>query len=184
MGPRILIFLLLWAYTVACADSEEPSDASPTAVTPTASESSEETTLVEPRGDVAEVVRVLDGDTIDVLIDGEEDRVRYIGVDSPESGACLSDEATAANARLVAGQTVLLEADPDGERDRFDRLLRYVYVGDVFVNAELVRLGLAEATTRFPEQAHREELLNAEREAFDAGRGIWSACPGFGQPPG
>src|SRR5918997_285103 len=86
------------------------------------------------------VERVIDGDTIQVHIDGRSERVRYIGVDTPEATTfteCFGPAAAAANRRLLAGRMVRLDygAEP---RDRYGRLLAYVYVGDLFVNAELI----------------------------------------------
>lgn len=126
------------------------------------------------------VVRVIDGDTIE--IEGGE-RVRYIGIDSPESiGAengpeCFGAEAWAKNQELVGGKMVRLEKDTS-ERDKFGRLLRYVYVGDVFVNQELVRLGFARAVVYPPDIAHQTLIFDAEKEARDFGSGLWSACLG------
>ena len=98
----------------------------------------------------AEVIRVIDGDTIEVTIDGKVEKVRYIGIDSPEPYSeevpeCFSKEASMANRNLVENKKVTLVPDLE-DRDRYDRLLRYVYVGDVFVNKELVKDGFAEAT--------------------------------------
>jgi len=94
------------------------------------------------------VTRVIDGDTIEVSIAGESYKVRYIGIDTPELDdkrpkfCALAQEATRYNRELVKGKTVRLEKDIS-ETDQYGRLLRYVYVGDIFVNAELVRQGLA-----------------------------------------
>ena len=129
----------------------------------------------------ARVLRVIDGDTIVVEIDGREERVRYIGVDTPETVApdrppgCFGQEASAANKALVDGRTVRLERDVS-ERDRFGRLLRYVYVDGVFVNDELIRQGYATAVTFPPDVRESERFRAREREARAAGRGLWSAC--------
>ncbi len=92
----------------------------------------------------AELVRVIDGDTIVVLINGEEKHLRYIGLDAPESGDPGGAEATAKNLELVEGQPLLLFKD-QSETDSFGRLLRYVFAGETFVNYELIRSGFAEA---------------------------------------
>lgn len=127
-----------------------------------------------PAGAEAIVTNVVDGDTIDVLIDGREYRVRYIGVDTPERGELFYDEATEANADLVAGNTVILIQDVS-ETDRYDRLLRYVYLPDgTFVNAELVRRGFAQVSTFPPDVAHEQDFLALQREARASGRGLWS----------
>lgn len=92
----------------------------------------------------AELVRVIDGDTIVVLINGEEKHLRYIGLDAPESDAPGGDEATTKNLELVEGQPLTLYKD-QSETDTFGRLLRYVIAGGTFVNYELIRSGYAEA---------------------------------------
>jgi len=125
-----------------------------------------------PPGTV-KVVRVIDGDTI--TIEGNY-RVRYIGIDTPETyprAETCGIEALEANQRLVAGKRVRLERDVS-ETDRYDRLLRYVYVDNVFVNAELVKMGLARVVTYPPDTRHQAYLEEMEAEARRAGRGIWA----------
>lgn len=136
--------------------------------------------------DEAVVVRVVDGDTIIVRLDGREERLRYIGIDAPESVQpdmpieCYGPESSDENMRLVDGATVFLEADTE-ERDRFDRLLRYVYISGpdgelVMVNRALVAGGFAEAGSFPPNERHSDSLFDAEREARVSGVGLWSAC--------
>ncbi|MGW8318607.1 MAG: thermonuclease family protein [Candidatus Promineifilaceae bacterium] len=126
-----------------------------------------------PEGLLATVQQVVDGDTIEVLIEGQAVRVQYIGVDTPEWDEPLFDESSGANERLVAGQTVLLVKDVS-EVDPYDRLLRYVYLQDgTFVNAELVRLGYARAAAYPPDVAHQALFSALEEEARSAGLGIW-----------
>jgi micrococcal nuclease len=104
----------------------------------------------------AQVVEVVDGDTIKVDIDGTTYTVRYIGIDTPETKhpsepvQWMGPEATAANRRLVDGKTILLERGISNT-DQYRRLLRYVYVGDLFVNEELVRQGFAQVRTYPPD---------------------------------
>jgi len=123
----------------------------------------------------AQVTRVIDGDTIDVTIYGQSYRVRYIGIDTPEvypNEEPYGLEATLKNRELVEGKTVTLEKDIS-ETDKYGRLLRYVYVDDLFVNGELVRLGYAEAVSYPPDVKYQEVLSELEREARDEGRGLW-----------
>jgi micrococcal nuclease len=121
-------------------------------------------------------VRISDGDTIRVrLTSGREERVRYIGIDSPERGDCFSDRAAAFNARLVADREVRLERDAD-ERDRYGRLLAYVYADDTFVNAELVRRGYAQPLTVPPNVRHEERFRRLAGDARREGSGLWTAC--------
>ena len=136
------------------------------------------------RPDAAQVLRVVDGDTVLVQLGGRPERVRYIGVDTPESvgpGApvqCFAKRASAFNERLVAGERVRLVADAE-HRDRHGRLLAYVYrVRDgLFVNAELVRRGYARTLTIPPNVAHAKELRRLAADARRNGRGLWSSCP-------
>lgn len=135
-----------------------------------------------PAGEAAQVVRVIDGDTIDVDLAGRTERVRYIGVNTPERDQACYREATLANAALVEGQTVTLVKDVS-ETDRNGRLLRYVYVGEVLINAELVKAGYAEAK-RFPPDTAQAEVLEAlEAEARAADRAC-HATGVFGNPQG
>ena len=123
--------------------------------------------------DTARVTQVIDGDTI--IIEGGY-RVRYIGIDTPEVHPELETcgmEALEANRELVEGKEVRLERDVS-DTDRYGRLLRYVYVDDIFVNAELVRQGLAEAKAYPPDIKYQDYLEEVEAEARQAGRGIWA----------
>ena len=140
---------------------------------------------VPPRFESATLVRVVDGDTIVVRLEsGHEDRVRYIGVDTPETvapGQAVQPfglEASARNAALLAGEELFLERDIS-DRDRFDRLLRYVWVRDVaagdlvMVNEVLVAEGLASVSTFPPDVKHIDRLRAAEAEARAREVGIW-----------
>lgn len=117
--------------------------------------------------ELATVTRVIDGDTIDVEINGTRERVRYIGVNTPEREDVCYQEATNANVALVAGKVVRLEKDTS-ETDPNGRLLRYVYVGDTFVNAELVRTGYAEAVSYPPDTANFNYFRGLEEAASRA----------------
>lgn len=121
-------------------------------------------------GENARVTRVIDGDTIDVRIGDSGYRVRYIGVNTPERDEACYAEATDANAILVRDQTVTLVKDTS-ETDQYGRLLRYVYVGDTFVNASLVRDGWAESVEYPPDTARASEFRGLERDAAAANRG-------------
>jgi micrococcal nuclease len=110
----------------------------------------------------------VDGDTIDVNLNGQIVRVRYIGMNTPESNEVCGSEATAANAALVAGRTVTMVRDVS-ETDRYGRLLRYVYVDGVFVNGELVAGGWADAVDYPPDTAQSGTLHSLMAQG--AGRG-------------
>lgn len=123
--------------------------------------------------ETAVVTRVVDGDTIIVNLNGTEERLRYIGMDTPETDEPYFDQATEANRLLVDGQTVRLVRDVSN-RDRYGRLLRYVYLPDgTFVNAALVRQGWARAAAYPPDTAHADEFAQLEAEAYAARLGIW-----------
>jgi micrococcal nuclease len=124
------------------------------------------------------VVRVVDGDTIHVRIGARLERVRYIGVNTPEVHHQIRGEepggreASEVNRQLVEGRRVRLELDVQ-ERDRYGRLLAYVWVGELMVNAELVGRGYAQVMTVPPNVRYQELFLKLQREARDAGRGLW-----------
>ena len=124
------------------------------------------------------VTRVIDGDTIEANIGGTIYKVRYIGIDTPELDdkrpeyCALAQEATRYNRQLVEGKTVRLEKDIS-ETDKYERLLRYVYVDDIFVNVELVRQGLAWAKAYEPDTTYQDILEKAEAEARQDKIGIW-----------
>jgi hypothetical protein len=111
---------------------------------------------------------VVDGDTIEVSMNGANYRVRYIGMDTPEIGSACAAEATRANADLVSGRTIRMVKDVS-ETDRYDRLLRYVYVGDTFVNGALVAGGWAIAKDYPPDTAMSAVLHSLEVQG--SGRG-------------
>lgn len=125
---------------------------------------------------LAFVQRVVDGDTV-VLAGGE--RVRYIGVDTPELHhprkpvEWYAREAKEFNRQLVQAKRVRLELDVQ-KRDRYGRLLAYVYLEDgTFVNAELLRQGYAQLLTIPPNVQHADLFVRMQKEAREAGRGLW-----------
>jgi micrococcal nuclease len=129
----------------------------------------------------AEVLRVVDGDTIEVELDGREEDVRYIGVDTPETVKpgtpvqCFGPEASARNHELAEGRTVRLVFDRE-LRDDYGRLLAYVHAGGKLVNAELVAGGYARTLEIEPNTSRAPMLARLEERAAVAGRGLWSAC--------
>lgn len=128
------------------------------------------------------VIHVIDGDTIQVkLTGGRTEKVRYIGIDAPEMDDKPRGElARLANERLVGGKKIRLGKDVS-ERDSFGRLLRYVYIGKIFVNAQLVREGQARAERYPPDTKQAKEFDRLESQAREAGAGQWapSTSPTF-----
>lgn len=123
-----------------------------------------------PAGEQARVVWITDGDSIEVEINGQRHRVRYIGINTPERDEPCSNAAKDANARLVSGRTVTLVRDVSNT-DRYGRLLRYIYVGNTFVNEVLVRDGYAENSVWAPDTRHAGHFRALEAQARAAGRG-------------
>lgn len=129
----------------------------------------------------AYVTRVVDGDTVEVQLDGAREDVRYIGVDTPETVKpdtpvqCFGPQASSFNHRLVEHRRVRLVFGVE-RRDVYGRLLAYVYLDGRFVNAELVRSGLARTLTIAPNDRFAGRLKRLEIAAARAGRGLWGAC--------
>lgn len=132
---------------------------------------------------VGRVVKVVDGDTIDVQLGATRERVRYIGIDTPETKdprrpvQCYGPEAADLNAELVAGERVRLVRDVE-PHDRYGRLLAYVYRvrDELFVNAELTRRGYARPLRIAPDVRHADRFAALARAARRSGRGLWAAC--------
>jgi len=133
----------------------------------------DDTIVTIPEGEIATVTRVIDGDTIDVSIDGRQVRVRYVGVNTPERDEPCYSDATQANRDLVEGKTVTLVTDTSNI-DPYDRLLRYIYADGVFVNQALVRDGYAEVVLYQPDDAFYNDFLALEKSAASANRGCHS----------
>src|SRR6187200_1473928 len=136
---------------------------------------------ISPLGptEIATVLFVVDGDTVRVqMASGEEESVRYIGIDAPERETePLWEESTELNEDLVEGREVFLEKDVS-DRDQFGRLLRHVWIPDDFgwelIGAEIVSLGLADAKAYPPDTLWDPEYASAESEARASNAGIWA----------
>jgi micrococcal nuclease len=175
-GPRgllgTLVLIALVAFVALSGDEAGDGDPGESAPAPAGS--------ADPGGVRAEVVSVTDGDTIEVRLDGRTEDVRYIGIDTPEVDPsigveCFGAEASDLNRRLVGGRTVRLVFD-DELRDRYGRLLAYVYAGPRFVNAEIVRRGYARTLTIEPNSDRAPLFARLESEAGREGRGLWGRC--------
>lgn len=164
-------FALLFFSTLFAQKSREVPTQQPTQITPPteAGLSAPQISAVETRKDIL-VKRVIDGDTIE-LEDGT--RVRYIGMDTPEAGDCFSQESTEENKKLVEGKKVKIETDVQ-KFDKYGRLLAYVFVGETFVNEELVRRGVAQVLTYPPDVKYTEKFVAAQKEAREKKLGLWA----------
>lgn len=180
--------------SVAVAEQPAPTNS----VTSTSSPTTEPTVTPTPTPDAsilteARLSRVVDGDTIDVVVGMQTVRVRLIGMDTPETNAapiCYGQEATAHTRDLisVAGGTVWLEKDVS-ETDRYGRLLRYVWLSPssgpavgTMLDEQLVEDGYAQVSTFPPDVKYVDRFVAAERAAKAARRGLWGACERFGAP--
>jgi len=131
----------------------------------------------------ARVVRVVDGDTVKIRRDGRRDTVRLIGVDTPESVKpgvpveCYAKEASRETTRLLRNERVKLVLDREA-RDRYDRLLAYVYRirDNRFVNQQLVARGYARTLRIAPNTRFAARFAHLEGEARAAGLGLWGSC--------
>ncbi len=137
---------------------------------------------VRPAGDhLVPVTKVTDGDTVHVTFHGHDERVRLIGIDTPEvpwyggHGECFGVEAGLFARGRLSGRSVRLSFDTD-RRDRYGRLLAYVYLNRELFNLTLVRLGYARADPVPPDTRLAAQFSRAEGEARAAGQGLWSAC--------
>lgn len=168
--------LALAALTLNGCDQFEAAIAEPT------------TTVSAPAGITANAVIdfVIDGDTVDVIIDGREERIRLIGIDTPETKKrdspieCFGPEASAFTELLLpVGTPVYIERDIVN-RDDYGRILGYVYRADdgIFVNYELMRQGFAQPLSIPPNDAFAELFADAARAAEADNAGIWAACSG------
>jgi len=134
------------------------------------------------------VTKVVDGDTIEVLIEAKLYKLRMIGIDTPETvhpskpKGCFGKEASNEVKKLLTGKHVILEKDVS-ETDKYNRLLRYVYLKTdtgklLFVNDYLVREGFAQVLTYPPDVAFNEQFLEAQRQAKSLNKGLWGMCNG------
>lgn len=133
----------------------------------------------------------VDGDTIAIDMDGKTENIRMIGIDTPETHKpnspvqCYGPAASAYVKNLIGGQKVRLESDPKStNRDRYDRLLRYVYLPDNrLIEAEIIKNGYGFAYTQFP-FTKSDEFVSYQNAAKSAGKGLWSNCQPYQQSSG
>lgn len=140
-------------------------------------------TVVENQPGLYSVSKFTDGDTIDVSMDGRKETVRIIGVDTPETKKpdspvqCFGQAASDFTRKLIGSSSVRLEADPtNSNRDKYNRLLRYVYLPDgTDVGAEIIKQGYGFAYVLFPFEK-MEAYRSYAQEAREQNRGLWSSC--------
>lgn len=139
-----------------------------------------------------QVTKVIDGDTIDVIDNGQETRVRLIGVNTPETSdprrpiECFGEEAKQFLTDTLTNQVVTIEADPtQSNRDQYDRLLRYVFVGDQNINLQLIKEGYGYEYTYDQPYQYQVQFKQAQIEAQKNAKGLWNpqTCNGQTKSP-
>ncbi len=185
-GLRLSLIVCLALASNACMQAGKPgydnSESTSTTRTqaPSTSEPNELPPIYDPQrcaqGEPATVTKIVDGDTIDVqLSDGQIERVRYIGIDTPEIDEPCYAEASARNRVLLSNQAVLLIRDTS-ERDIYGRLLRYICtVDEQFVEAQLVAEGYAHAYRYYPDVRYADYFRELEAQAIGNARGCLHA---------
>jgi len=163
-GLGVIVFFILTVVKTP-PSSSEPEESS---ITPTPE-------VITTDKQTVKVIRVIDGDTIEIE-DGQ--KVRYIGIDTPEtvdprkSVECFGQEASDKNKELVEGKEVELEKDVS-ETDKYGRLLRYIWIGDLLINEFLVQEGYAQSSSYPPDVKYQGRFDEAERKAREEGKGLW-----------
>lgn len=132
--------------------------------------------------ETATIIRIVDGDTVDVLLNRKKERVRIIGIDAPESVApqreieCYGPEASEYLKKILPMQSqVQLLPEPKDNRDRYGRLLRYIELEQIDVGAQMIQAGYAKSYRKFSHPRKRA-YSSLENTAFDSRLGLWSAC--------
>lgn len=179
---RILIFAVISLIIGAINTSGKQSE--PSKITP--QNVSEIAAPVASMSGSVSVVKVVDGDTISVLLNGKKETVRFIGIDTPEVVdprklvQCFGNEASEKTKQLLTGKSIVLQDDPSqGDRDKYSRLLRYVFLDGININKLLIKDGYAhEYTYRLP-YVYQSEFKAAEVDAREHKRGLWAdgVCP-------
>ena len=128
------------------------------------------------KSEIYQLVRVIDGDTIEISRDGKVDSVRLLGIDAPEKDQCFYEESKRTLANLVGNNSLSLSADPlNEEQDEYGRLLRYVYKNDILVNEVLIKDGSAKYLPFFPITLSNQ-FAELEKQAKENNLGLWNKC--------
>ncbi|MFA6184667.1 MAG: thermonuclease family protein [Candidatus Shapirobacteria bacterium] len=126
--------------------------------------------------DLVELIRVVDGDTIIIKINGDKKSIRLIGIDTPETNECFGKESAEKIKELIGNKKIKLEADnSQDDKDKYDRLLRYVYLDDgILVNKKLIEEGMAEEFTYKTAYKFQTEFKEVEKIAKERKVGMWA----------
>lgn len=122
-----------------------------------------------------QVIRIVDGDTVHAVFQGKEETIRLLRINTPERGQPGYQEATQTLADLLANHTIRLEFEKSGEleRDNYQRILAYIFIGDINVNVEMVRSGWTRFWTKYGRGRYADAFERAQTEAQNACRGLW-----------
>lgn len=140
----------------------------------------------EPQEELFDVVKVIDGDTITVKMNGKNETIRLIGIDTPETKdprtgvQCFGKEATAKLKTVIGTKVAIVRDEREGERDKYDRLLAYIYNEEgLFLNKYLIEQGYAYEYTYDDPYIYQKEFKAAQADAKAKKRGLWApdACP-------
>ncbi len=120
------------------------------------------------------VINVIDGDTADVIINGETERLRFSGINTPEKNECYYQEAKDELKKLILNKEIYIQQDKSN-KGKYGRLLRYIYVNDLLINQYLVENGYAKTYHKYKEDTSKYELLaRSEAEAIRLNLGLWN----------
>lgn len=126
--------------------------------------------------ETVQVLRIVDGDTISIEEeDGDTEHVRIIGIDTPEVGECYFEEASEHLRQLIGNRRVELKSQPTDNRDKYQRLLRYVHLADEDIGRIMLQVGYARIFPWF-DHPRMEEYAGVEFEAKEKGKGLWGEC--------
>lgn len=171
-------FFIILATAILAIGASRISPPQKTSVKPVEVSREATSTAILTRETTAQVTHVIDGDTIEITGGA---RVRYIGMDTPELAKenvkqeCFAAEASAINKTLILGKIVRMVPDIS-DTDKYGRLLRFVYVGDMFINDYLVRQGYARTEPVKPDVRYASQFFAAQQEAQKNNRGLWKDC--------
>ncbi|MBF0609516.1 MAG: thermonuclease family protein [Magnetococcales bacterium] len=129
-------------------------------------------TACQPAKKEGEIVRVVDGDTVVAMLDGNETRLRLAQIDAPESNQPYGKESRQHLAAMVMGKKVSIIIPPTKNKDRYNRTMATLFLGNTNINAEQVRQGMA---WTYEQYAKDPTLFQFQQEAMDAKRGLWAA---------
>lgn len=174
----IILFILLSTTSVFLFSQKGPQNQTQASKSQPQVLSTQTSASQSPNTQSVKVVRIIDGDTIE-LESGQ--KVRYIGMDTPETVhpdktvQCFGVEASNKNKELVEDKFIRLEKDIS-ETDKYGRLLRYVYIGDIFVNDYLIKEGFAYASSYPPDIRYQNQFSSSQKDAERNNRGLWGGC--------